>query len=429
MEKGSLRVDANLSVHQPGTPFGTKTEVKNMNSFANVERALEAERERQVAVLESAGRVEQVTLLFNAATGAVRPMRSKEESHDYRYFPDPDLPPLVLETGLDRTSNAPNCRNSPRPAATGWPQQYGLSAYHAQELTLEKAVAEYFEEVVAAGAEARHAVGWVLGEVTGGVQRGRAFPVGPAPAGGAGCPGADGTVSQQAAKRVYLEMAGAPRSSEGTGGTARAGPGRATADALGGWVERYWPPTPRRWPGFRAGEAQTDGVLRRAGHEEEPGQGGSQGGAAGAGQRLATESVALGLMPLLPTPPTPPTLPTLPTLAYPAFRSASSRSATAGQCTGGTSGRPKCVSAASARWRTSFQPSVHQGRPPHRLGFAQGAGAVRVQGPHPALAGRQHFHDVLVGQPEVALDDFVGEVPAADAPQGPHAALVRARSG
>src|SRR3954462_15477342 len=99
MEQGSLRVDANISVRKPGeTRLGTKTEVKNMNSFANVERALEAEHARQVELLESGQRVEQVTLLFNAGTGRVKPTRSKEESHDYRYFSDPDLPPLVLAT-------------------------------------------------------------------------------------------------------------------------------------------------------------------------------------------------------------------------------------------------------------------------------------------------------------------------------------------
>src|SRR4026209_1572685 len=97
MEQGSLRVDANLSIRPAGTSrLGTKTEVKNMNSFANVERALEAERARQIALVESGQRVQQVTLLFNAATGQVKPTRSKEESHDYRYFPDPDLPPLGL---------------------------------------------------------------------------------------------------------------------------------------------------------------------------------------------------------------------------------------------------------------------------------------------------------------------------------------------
>ena len=98
MEEGSLRVDANLSIRRAGeTALGTKTEVKNMNSFANVERALTAEFERQVTLLERGERVRQVSLTFDAGTGTVRPMRSKEESHDYRYFPEPDLPPMVLE--------------------------------------------------------------------------------------------------------------------------------------------------------------------------------------------------------------------------------------------------------------------------------------------------------------------------------------------
>ena len=97
MELGSLRVDANLSIRRAGeSRLGTKTEVKNMNSFANVERALNAERDRQVALRESGKPVRQVTLLYDAGTGDVRPTRSKEESHDYRYFPEPDLPPLQL---------------------------------------------------------------------------------------------------------------------------------------------------------------------------------------------------------------------------------------------------------------------------------------------------------------------------------------------
>ena len=126
MEQGSLRVDANISIRRPGDPkLGTKTEVKNLNSFANVERALEAERERQIALLERGERVAQVTLLFNAATGQVRPLRSKEESHDYRYFPDPDLPPLVVAPELDRGAArgaARAARGAPGAAGAGvWP--------------------------------------------------------------------------------------------------------------------------------------------------------------------------------------------------------------------------------------------------------------------------------------------------------------------
>src|SRR2546430_7337799 len=98
MEKGSLRVDANVSVRRAGeTALGTKTEVKNINSFAYVEKALTVERDRQIAVLEGGGTVAPQTMLYDSKTNSVRPQRSKEASHDYRYFPDPDLPPLVLQ--------------------------------------------------------------------------------------------------------------------------------------------------------------------------------------------------------------------------------------------------------------------------------------------------------------------------------------------
>ena len=112
MEEGSLRVDANISIRRPGDPkLGTKAEVKNMNSFANVERALIVEHDRQVALLESGGRVEQVTMLFNAAAGTVKPMRSKEESHDYRYFPILICRPWCsLQSGSrSSTQHSPSC--------------------------------------------------------------------------------------------------------------------------------------------------------------------------------------------------------------------------------------------------------------------------------------------------------------------------------
>ena len=183
MEKGTLRVDANLSVRPAGqATLGTKTEIKNMNSFANVERALTAERERQIALLESGGRVEQVSLLFNAATGAVRPTRSKEDSHDYRYFPDPDLPPLVLDDAfIDAQRQA--LPELPEARRARMEKEYGLSAYHAQELTGERAVADYFEATVKAGAEPKAVVGWVLGDVMAGYNVDGRFPVAPGRAG------------------------------------------------------------------------------------------------------------------------------------------------------------------------------------------------------------------------------------------------------
>src|SRR5690606_26635554 len=152
MEKGSLRVDANLSLRRPGDPLGTKTEVKNMNSFANVERALEAERERQRGLLDNGGQVRQVTLLFDAGTGAVHPTRVKEESHDYRYFPEPDVPPLVLNEAFIAVERA-HLPELPDEKRARFESEHGLPAYDARVLAGERAVADYFELVVQAGAE------------------------------------------------------------------------------------------------------------------------------------------------------------------------------------------------------------------------------------------------------------------------------------
>ena len=165
MEQGSLRVDANISIRRPGeTELGTKAEVKNLNSFANVERALEAERDRQIGLMERGERVAQVTLLFNAGTGQVKQLRSKEESHDYRYFPDPDLPPLVLDDAWIAERRAalpelPDARRSRLELALGIP------AYDARVLTSEVPLADYFESVVAAGVEPKTAANWVMGDV------------------------------------------------------------------------------------------------------------------------------------------------------------------------------------------------------------------------------------------------------------------------
>ncbi len=205
MEKGSLRVDANLSLRLPGEPFGTKTEVKNINSFANVERALEAERERQRGILESGGRVEQVTLTFNAATGEVKPLRSKEDAHDYRYFPDPDLPPLELSAEWiaarrDEIPELPAARRA-RYGAMGLPD------YDVGVLSQELEVANYFETVIAAGTDPKTAANWVMGEVLAGFNSSGAFDVRPERVAELAALVADGTVSLQAAKRVYTALA------------------------------------------------------------------------------------------------------------------------------------------------------------------------------------------------------------------------------
>jgi aspartyl-tRNA(Asn)/glutamyl-tRNA(Gln) amidotransferase subunit B len=163
MEEGSLRVDANVSVRERGArELGAKTEIKNVNSFSGVEKAIELEITRQIEILESGGRVEQQTLLWDDHRGRLRPMRSKEESHDYRYFPDPDLPPLLVSAGA---IEAARDALPERPAARRerFMAVYGLSAYDAGVLTLSRATADYFEAVAEATGEAKAAANWVMG--------------------------------------------------------------------------------------------------------------------------------------------------------------------------------------------------------------------------------------------------------------------------
>ncbi|HSH75243.1 MAG TPA: Asp-tRNA(Asn)/Glu-tRNA(Gln) amidotransferase subunit GatB [Longimicrobiales bacterium] len=163
MEEGSLRVDANVSVRPEGTAaLGSKTEIKNVNSFSGVEKALELEIARQVEVLEAGERVEQQTLLWDDHRSRLRAMRSKEESHDYRYFPEPDLPPLIIareeiEVAREALPEPPGFRRRRFVA------EYGLSEYDAEVLTQSRSTADYFETVAAKTAEAKAAANWVMG--------------------------------------------------------------------------------------------------------------------------------------------------------------------------------------------------------------------------------------------------------------------------
>jgi aspartyl-tRNA(Asn)/glutamyl-tRNA(Gln) amidotransferase subunit B len=165
MEEGSLRVDANISIREFGKgSLGTKTEIKNMNSFSGVERALEAEYRRQMELLERGERIVQETLLWDAHRHEVRPARSKEESHDYRYFPEPDLRPLRLtkEWLTDVQSGLPELPASRR---RRFVDALGLPAYDAEVLTASRHLADYYEEVASAHGDAKVAANWVMGEV------------------------------------------------------------------------------------------------------------------------------------------------------------------------------------------------------------------------------------------------------------------------
>ncbi len=165
MEEGSLRVDANVSARPRGeTKLGTKTEVKNMNSISGVQQALEVEFARQVALLSRGEPVEQQTMLWDAARGEVRPARSKEMSHDYRYFPEPDLPPLVLDPDwIERVRES--LPELPRARQERFAKEYALSDREIQELTVLPALADYFEGVARIHGDAKGAANWVLQSV------------------------------------------------------------------------------------------------------------------------------------------------------------------------------------------------------------------------------------------------------------------------
>jgi aspartyl-tRNA(Asn)/glutamyl-tRNA(Gln) amidotransferase subunit B len=153
MEEGSLRCDANVSVRPSGsTGLGVKTELKNMNSFRFVERGIRAEIERQIALLEAGGQVVQETLHFDPMTGRLTPLRSKEEAHDYRYFPEPDLVPLVVDAEMLEAVRA-ELPELPAARAARFERHLGLSSERAQELAFRAELADYFELVLAAGGE------------------------------------------------------------------------------------------------------------------------------------------------------------------------------------------------------------------------------------------------------------------------------------
>jgi aspartyl-tRNA(Asn)/glutamyl-tRNA(Gln) amidotransferase subunit B len=167
MEEGSLRCDANVSVRLRGAEkFGTKAEVKNLNSFRFLQRALEHEIERQIGVIESGGKIPQETRLYNSATGRTEPMRSKEFAHDYRYFPDPDLLPVRVDANLQERVRAemPELPAAKRMRFIG---AFGLTAYDAGVLTASRALADYFEAAVRAGTPAKSAANWISTELLG----------------------------------------------------------------------------------------------------------------------------------------------------------------------------------------------------------------------------------------------------------------------
>jgi aspartyl-tRNA(Asn)/glutamyl-tRNA(Gln) amidotransferase subunit B len=164
MEEGSLRCDANVSVRQTDGPLGTRTEIKNLNSFRYLRSAIDFEIARQTAVLESGGTITQETRLYDPAAGETRPMRSKEEAHDYRYFPDPDLLPLVVaRTWIDEIER--DVPELPHVRAERYQRDFAMSAVDAEALVTSRQLADYFEAVAQPSGNPRAAANWVRNEV------------------------------------------------------------------------------------------------------------------------------------------------------------------------------------------------------------------------------------------------------------------------
>jgi aspartyl-tRNA(Asn)/glutamyl-tRNA(Gln) amidotransferase subunit B len=208
MEEGSLRCDVNVSVRRSGEPLGTRCEIKNVNSVRYVMQAIDYEARRQIELIEEGGRVEQQTRLFDTGRGITRTMRSKEEAHDYRYFPDPDLLPLVLDPEWvarlrSELSELPDAKKARFTSA------YGLSTEDAAVLVAEKDTAFYFERV-AQGRNAKAAANWIMGDLFGALNRvGLGIEQSPVSAEQLGALIdliADGTISGRLAKDVFAEM-------------------------------------------------------------------------------------------------------------------------------------------------------------------------------------------------------------------------------
>ena len=206
MQEGNFRCDANVSVRKPGQPFGTRREIKNLNSFRYMQQAIDYEIRWQIEQLEDGHAIEQATVLFDPATGETRAMRTKEDSADYRYFPDPDLPPLVIAPEWIAQVKA-DMPELPRQMAERFVRDWGLPEYDATTLTQSQAMGAYFEEAAQACGQAKLVSNWVMGEISRrlnteeiGIE---AAPVRPAQLAALIGRIHDGTISNNAAKQVF----------------------------------------------------------------------------------------------------------------------------------------------------------------------------------------------------------------------------------
>jgi len=262
MEEGSLRVDANVSARRRGdTKLGTKTEVKNMNSFSGVERAIDVEFARHVSVLEAGGVIEQQTMLWDGST--VRPARSKEGSHDYRYFPEPDLPPLILDLKWIEQARH-DLPELPAARRARFASDYKLGDYDVEVLTSSPSLADYYESVARAHGEPKAAANWVMGEVmatlkTSGEDISR-FRVRPADLASLLGLVRDGIVSHTAGKQIFAHMVAT--GDQPAQIAEREGLIKVDDDAqLSAWLDEVIAENPNEAERYRNGEKRLQGVL------------------------------------------------------------------------------------------------------------------------------------------------------------------------
>ncbi|HUX90215.1 MAG TPA: Asp-tRNA(Asn)/Glu-tRNA(Gln) amidotransferase subunit GatB [Gallionellaceae bacterium] len=210
MQEGSFRCDVNVSVRRPGGELGTRREIKNLNSFKFMQQAIDYEVQWQIDTLENGGKIQQATVLFNPDTGETRSMRSKEEAHDYRYFPDPDLLPLIIEQAWIEQLRV-TMPELPRSKQTRYVNELGLSAYDAATLTSSREMADFFEATLqAVPKDAKICANWVMGEVSAQLNRDNLemaqCPITSQQLGGMLARIVDGTISNSGAKEVFRSM-------------------------------------------------------------------------------------------------------------------------------------------------------------------------------------------------------------------------------
>lgn len=264
MEEGSLRVDANVSARPAGQKeLGTKTEVKNMNSFSGVERALDYEFARQCALLDSGGTITQQTLLWDAAKGEARVSRTKEGSHDYRYFPEPDLLPLVLHPEWLASIKA-SVPELPADRKKRFSDEYKLASEDVDKVTAMPLISDYFESAARESGDAKATANWVMGEVQAAMNASGStideFPVRPADLGQLIRLIRDGLVSHAAGKVIFARMVetGKPAAQVAHDmSLVQVG----DDDVINGWIEEALAEHPDETKRFMAGEKKLQGVL------------------------------------------------------------------------------------------------------------------------------------------------------------------------